>query len=374
MIYLDNAATTWPEPQVIAVMKETLEQYSGNPSSLHEQGRAAARVLAAARETVAEALGGHGAVTFTSGGTESVNWAIRGALHARRHTGRHIIAAAIEHDAVLAPLRDLADCGYEVTLLQPDKRGQIPIHKLSNALRADTAFVSVMLVNNETGAILPVREMAELVRENSSALFHTDAVQGFCKIPFTAAELGVDLLSVSAHKLHGPKGTGALWVRAGLKLSPMIQGGGQEAGLRSGTEALHNIAGFAKAVELAQQHFDETTAHWETLQTHMRERLSEAIPQARFLSQNAAHIVSFSLPGFKSEVVMNFLDARGVAVSHASACKRGGRSHVLTAMGLPHNVIDGTLRVSFSRHTHVDEVDQLIAGLRDAVATLFPSL
>lgn len=374
MIYLDNAATTWPEPQVIAVMTETLERYSGNPSSLHGPGRAAARVLAAARETVADALGGGGTVTFTSGGTESVNWALRGALHAKRHTGRHIIATAIEHDAVLAPLRDLAERGYEVTLLQPDKCGQIPIDALSDALRADTALVSVMLVNNETGAILPVRDMTEFVRAHSSALFHTDAVQGFCKIPFTAAELGIDLLSVSAHKLHGPKGTGALWVRNGLKLPPIIQGGGQEAGLRSGTEPLHNIAGFAKAVALARSQFDETTVHLEALQTHLRERLSEAVPRARFLPRGAPHIVSLSLPGFKSEVVMNFLDDRGVAVSHASACKRGGRSHVLTAMGLPHDVIDGTLRVSFSRHTSIAELDAFMIGLRDAVATLFPSL
>jgi len=355
-------------------MSETLTGCSGNPSSLHGAGRDAGRLLAASRAIVADALGGGGVVTFTSGGTESVNWAIAGALHARRHTGRHIVATAVEHDAALAPLRDLADSGYEVTLLPPDKSGQVSADALAAVLRDDTALVSVMLVNNETGAVLPVAEMASIVRAHSSALFHTDAVQGFCKVPFTAAGLGVDLISVSAHKLHGPKGTGALWVRDGVKLPPLIKGGGQEFGLRSGTEALHNIAGFAKAVELAVSSFDETTAHLEGLQAHLRTRLPQAVPTVRFLPQGAPHIMSLSLPGYKSEVVMNFLDDRGIAVSHASACKRGGRSHVLTAMGLPHDVIDGTIRVSFSRWTRVADVDALIDGLRDAVGSLFPSL
>ncbi|MCL2588986.1 MAG: cysteine desulfurase [Oscillospiraceae bacterium] len=374
MIYLDNAATTWPDPQVVATITETLTTYSGNPSSLNKAGRDAARILSASRETIATALGSGGAVSFTSGGTESMNWALCGALHLRRHKGRHIITTAIEHDAVLAHLRDLADYDYEITYLQADKSGQISIDALSAALREDTALVSVMLVNNETGAILPVREMAARIRERSDALFHTDAVQAFCKIPFKAADLGVDLLSVSAHKLHGPKGIGALWVRDGLKLLPLLRGGGQESGLRSGTEALHNIAGFAKAVELAQADFPETAAHLETLQTHLRARLPAAVPSVRFLPQGAPHIVSLSLPGFKSEVVMNFLDSRGIAVSHASACKRGGRSHVLSVMGLPNEIIDGTIRVSFSRHTTVHELDQLIEGLCEATATLFPSL
>jgi len=234
--------------------------------------------------------------------------------------------------------------------------------------------VSVMLVNNETGAILPVAEMVRLVRARSRALFHTDAVQGFCKIPFQAAALGPDLLSVSAHKLHGPKGAGALWIRDGLKLTPFLRGGGQGDGLRAGTEALHNIAGFAKAVELAEAHFVEATAHFMALQAHLRTLLPPVLPKVRFLPQGAPHIVSLSLPGTQSEVLMNFLDSRSVAVSHASACKRGGRSHVLAAMKLPKEVIDGTIRVSFSRHTSFHDVDALITGLCEAAATLFPHL
>jgi len=374
MIYLDNAATTWPDPEVVTTITETLTICAGNPSSLHGSGRAALRLLNRSRETVTKALGDGGAVYFTSGGTESNNWAILGALHARRHVGRHVITSAIEHDAVLAPLRETANNGYEVTVLPADQRGQVSTEALAKALRRDTALVSVMLVNNESGAILPVGEMASLVRKQSQALFHTDAVQGFCKIPFQVAELDIDLLSMSAHKLHGPKGIGGLWVRDGLKLPSFLRGGGQEGGLRSGTEALHNIAGFAKAVELAESHFDETTAHLLALQAHLREALPLVLPQARFLPLGAPHIASLSLPGAQSEVLMNFLDSRSIAVSHASACKRGGRSHVLSAMGLPKAVTDGTIRVSFSRHTTFDNVDHFIAGLQEAATTLFPSL
>lgn len=374
MIYLDNAATTWPDPAVRLVVAETLNTLPGNPSSLHALGREANRRLTECRAVIRDALGKTGSLTFTSGGTESNHWAISGALHTMRHRGRHIVASAVEHDAVLAPLKALGDTGYEVTLLTPNKFGQVSLDCLAAALRPDTVLVSVMLVNNETGAILPVQEMAALTCAKSSALFHTDAAQGFGKIPCSVDELGVDLLSVSAHKLHGPKGVGALWIRDGLNLPPVFRGGGQEGGLRSGTEPLHNIAGFAKAVELAMSRLDETTNHLESLQHYLRDHLPKAVPIVRFLPQGAPHIVSLSLPGYKSEVVMNFFDSQGIAVSHASACKRGGRSHVLAAMGLPNDVIDGTLRVSFSKDTTVIELDRLIAALTEATAVLFPVL
>ncbi|MCL2368962.1 MAG: aminotransferase class V-fold PLP-dependent enzyme, partial [Oscillospiraceae bacterium] len=202
-------------------------------------------------------------------------------------------------------------------------------------------------------------------------LFHTDAVQAFCKIECNAKSLGADLISLSAHKLHGPKGVGALWIRPDIKLPPLIQGGGQEHGLRSGTEALHNIAGFAKAVELSIRNFDKSYVHFQTLQTSLRQALPERIPDVRFLPQGAPHIVSLSLPGSKSEIVMNYLDSIGIAISHASACKRGGQSHVLTAMGLPKDVIDGTIRVSFSPYTTLGEIHQLIQGLARAKELFF---
>jgi len=374
MIYLDNAATTFPDSQVIETVSETLQRYPGNPSSLHKLGREAGRLLASCRETILDSLGGEGKLVFTSGGTESNNWAIAGALHLMRHRGRHIISTAIEHDAVLAPLRTLTDQGYELTLLQPDASGQISLDDLANALREDTVLVSIMQVNNETGAILPITEMAEIVRAQSKALFHTDAVQAFGKIPLHTSNLGVDLLSISAHKLHGPRGIGALWIRDSVKLPPLLQGGGQENGLRSGTEALHNIAGFAKAVSLSVAQLSETTVHLERLQSYLREKLPIALPCVRFLPRGAPHIVSLSLPGAKSEVLMNFLDSQDIYLSHASACKRGGRSHVLSAMKLPPDVIDGTLRVSFSRDTSIADLDALITALTSACNTLFPRL
>jgi len=374
MIYLDNAATTLPDPQVVETITETLTRYPGNPSSLHKLGREAARLLTSCRETILQALGGDGSLIFTSGGTESNNWAIQGALHLMRHKGRHIVSTAMEHDAVLAPLKELGDRGYEVSLLQPDSTGQISMDALANALREDTVLVSVMQVNNETGAVLPIQEMAEIIRWKSNALFHTDAVQAFGKISLCPTELGVDLLSINAHKLHGPCGVGALWIRDGVKLPPLLRGGGQENGLRSGTETLHNIAGFAKAVELSIPRLSETTAHLETLQTYLRETLPLSLPQVRFLPQGAPHIVSLSLPGAKSEVLMNFLDSLDIYLSHASACKRGGRSHVLSAMGLPADVIDGTIRVSFSRETSTADLDQFISALKEACTILFPRL
>ena len=374
MIYLDNAATTLPDPQVVEAISETLHLYPGNPSSLHKLGREAARLLSSCRETILQALGGNGSLIFTSGGTESNNWAIYGALHLMRHKGRHIISTTIEHDAILAPLRELGDRGYEISLLQPDASGQISAEALANVLRADTALVSVMQVNNETGAVLPIREMAEIVHRKSKALFHTDAVQAFGKIPVCPSALDVDLLSVSAHKLHGPCGIGALWIREGIKLPPLLRGGGQEGGLRSGTEALHNIAGFAKAVELSMARLSETSVHLQSLQTYLRETLPLSLPKVRFLPQGAPHIVSLSIPGTKSEVLMNYLDSRDIYLSHASACKRGGRSHVLSAMRLPADVIDGTIRVSFSYETSLGDLDKLISALTEACTTLFPRL
>jgi len=374
MIYFDNAATTLPLPEVIEEITKTLRDFPGNPSSLHELGRAAAKKLDTCREIVAGALGAEPqSLTFTSGGTESVNWAIHGALHAMRHRGRHIIAGATEHDAVLTPLKALSDRGYEITLLSPNSAGQITPSALADALRDDTALVSIMLVNNETGAIQPIRELADLTHSRSPALFHTDAIQGFCKLKFTAESLGADLISVSAHKLHGPKGVGGLWLRPGLHFPPLIRGGGQERNLRAGTEALHNIAGFAKAVELATANFDETAAQLQVLQTSLRTTLPQRISNTRFLPQGAPHIVSLSLPGTKSEVVMNYLDSQNIAVSHASACKRGERSHVLAAMGLSNEIIDGTIRVSFSRYNTTQEIDFLIQGLTDAKDMLFPA-
>lgn len=374
MMYLDNASTTKPYPQVIDAIFQNLSTHFANPSSSHTLGRSAATCLEDARKTLLNALGEKGKVYFTSGGTEANNWAIKAALHKNRHLGKHIIATAIEHDSVLALLKQLETQGYELSFLQPDAQGNISLSQLETTLRPDTALVVSMLVNNETGGILPVGDMVKLVRKQSKALFFTDAIQAFCKIPFCPTELGVDFLSVSGHKIHGPRGVAALWVQDKVSITPLLYGGGQESGLRSGTESLHNIVGFTKAVELAKASFAHTSAHLLDLQQYFREHLMVALPTAKLLPQGAPHIVNFSLPGYKSEVLMNFLDAKGIYLSHASACKKGGRSHVLSAMGLAPKIIDGSLRVSFSYETTILELDTLIKALVTAQKTLFQSL
>jgi len=364
-IYLDNAATTPTAPEVSEAVCDVLSTCWGNPSSLHKPGREAAGLLTSARETVAEALGAppH-ELFFTSGGTEANCWAILGTAHRMRRRGKHVITTAIEHDAVLSPFKLLETQGFEVTYLTPGKSDFPTL--LKSALRDDTVLVSAMLVNNETGEILPVREMAKIVHAKGNAVFHTDAVQGFLKIPFTASALGADLVTVSAHKIHGPKGIGGLWIKKGVKPEPMILGGGQESGLRAGTEPLHNIVGFAKAAELAKAQMSESTARLTEFQARVRQTLSTTLPHAEILPMGAPHIMSISLPGYKSQVIMNYLDGKGVYVSNSSACKKGGRSHVLEAMGLPQKIIDGTIRVSFSRYNTLEDVDIFCDTLREA--------
>ena len=355
-------------------MADSLATHFANPSSTHTAGRISAKLLASARLNITNALGGGGNVYFTSGGTESNNWAIQAAIHKNRHKGKHIITTAIEHDSVLTPLKQLESEGYRVTVLSPDTKGHITTKQLKDALCEDTVLVAIMLVNNETGGILPIADMVKLVKAHSSALFFTDAVQAFCKIPCSPLALGVDFLSVSAHKIHGPKGSGALWVKDDLHICPMLLGGGQEQGLRSGTESLHNIMGFSTAVTLALENFDANTKHLYALQAYLRTKLAEVMPHVLCLPMGAPHIFSLSLPGYKSEVLMNFLDAKDILLSHASACKRGGRSHVLSAMGLSPKVIDGTLRVSFSYETTQADLDTFVAALSSAEQSLFPSL
>jgi len=374
-VYLDNAATTPPCPEVVAVMSGVLASDYGNPSSLHAPGRQAKRTLEAARAAVAAPLGADpGEIYFTSGGTEANNWAIFGAARKLRRRGRHLILTAIEHDSVEKPAAYLESQGFRVTRLAPDETGGVSLSRLEAALEPDTILVSVMLVNNETGAVLPVREMAALTRAKSGALFHTDAVQGFLKLPISVRNIGADLLTVSAHKLHGPKGVGALWIKKGVTLPPLHFGGGQESGARSGTEPLHNIAGFGAAAELGVAHMAAFSADCVRLQAQIRETLGGAFSSARFLPMGAPHILNLSLPGAKSEVLLNALDAKGVCVSRGSACKKGRRSHVLSAMNLPPAVIDGSLRVSFSRYTTREEAAAFCAALTDAVRTLFPSV
>jgi cysteine desulfurase len=367
-IYLDNAATTCVCPEAAAAALDAMTLHYGNPSSTHTMGREAKRRLDAAREQVAAALGcAPEELFFTSCGSEADNWAvIRGAQYNARH-GKHIVSSAVEHEAVLQSLAYLEQRGFSVTRLRPEKDGSVSQDAVLAALTADTCLVSLMLVQNETGAVTDVASIAQAVRaRNPHTLVHTDAVQAFLKVPFSAGTLGADLISISGHKIHAPKGVGALYVRRGLRLPPYILGGGQENGRRAGTESLPLIAAFGAAAETAQRTFPEDAARMAALRAHPAARLPAENEGLLVLGGGAPQILSISLPGYRSEVLMNFLEAEGIYVSKSSACKKGGRSYVLAAMGLPAEVVDGALRVSFSRFTTQADADAFCAALSAA--------
>ena len=370
--YLDNAATTKVcEEAAQAALAAMTENY-GNPSSTHTKGREANRLLEAARKQVAAALGcAPGELVFTSCGSESDNWAILGGAEAMKRKGKHIISSAVEHDAVRRCLDELESRGFEVTRLAPDEKGGISVDSVVSALRDDTILVSLMLVNNETGAVTDISSIAKAVKKaNPAALVHTDAVQGFLKVPFSAKTLGADMISISGHKIHAPKGIGALYIKSGLRLKPFIVGGGQESGRRAGTEAMPQIAAFGAACEIARISMAENIARMQALRQLAVERLSRDIPELVLIGGGAPHILSISLPGWRSEVLMNYLEAREVYVSRSSACKKGGRSHVLEAMGLSAKVIDGAIRIGLSRFSTEEDIDALCMGLKEAHDTL----
>jgi len=375
-IYLDNASTTQVCPEAAEAALAAMTAHYGNPSSTHRLGREAKRLLDSSRESVARALSCSAEeVFFTSCGSESDNWAIRCGAHYNARHGRHILSSAVEHPAVLRCLDALEAEGFEVTRLKPQPDGSISAQEAVDALRSDTCLVTLMLVQNETGAVTDVASVFRAAREKSPhALLHTDAVQGFLKLPFSPAGLDADLVSVSGHKVHAPKGIGALYIRKGLNLPPLILGGGQENGRRSGTEALPQIAAFGAACAAGKRTFDADRARMAELRGHAARRLQEENPGLLLIGGGAPQLLSLSLPGWRSEVLMNFLEAEDIFVSKSSACKKGGRSFVLEEMGLPSEVIDGAIRVSLSRFTTREELDAFCDALRRARETLRPAV
>jgi cysteine desulfurase len=377
MIYLDHAATTKVCEAAAQVTLERMTVHFGNPSSRHPVGVEAAALLKQDREAVAGALGCLSEeLFFTSGGTEGDNWAILSALQVNRRVGKHIIATAVEHAAVMEPLRALEQQGYEVTYLMPDDTGRVSAGAVASVLREDTALVSMMLVNNETGAVFPVKETARIIKQSGKkALLHTDAVQGFLKLPFTPEGLGADLVTISGHKIGAPRGVGALYVRRGLRLPPLLRGGGQEGGLRSGTEPTAQIGGFAAACVIGRKNMGQNLAHMQALKKGTLERLSVLLPQVKAVGvSEAPHILCLTLPGYKSEVLVRVLGDMGVCVSAGSACHKGKASYVLSQMRLTPKEREGAFRVSFSPESTKEEVDGFCKALLAASREMFPSL
>ena len=365
--YFDNSATTVPCREAVAAVNNALTESWGNPSSLHRRGVNAEELLVSSRETVASALGcSHGEVYFTSGGTESNNLALFGAAYAGRRRGKRIISTSIEHPSVDETLNRLEAEGFEVIRLRVDSNGKISPEELYRAVNQNTVLISIMLVNNEVGSIQPVEAARRAVSvSRAPALIHCDAVQAFGKLPCKPSALGVDLMSVSSHKVHGPKGVGALYVRKDVKILPRAFGGSQEKTLRPGTEAMPAIAGFAAAVG-AMGYPSEQLRQAAMLRDYMLMRLRSLDGVVVNSPPDALpYITNISVLGIKSEPMLNFLSERGIYVSAGSACSKGKKSRVLMRMGLDDERLESPLRLSISRFTTTREIDMLVLGIQE---------
>lgn len=364
MIYLDNSATTRPFDCVIKAVSDNMTQNFGNASSLHKMGINAEKVIKDAKTAILDRLGLDGNIIFTSGATESSNTVFAGVPKAHRHDGKRIITTSFEHPSVENPLRELEKAGYEVVRVKPPKRDEHQDYeqRIIDAVDGDTLMVSVMWVNNETGFITDLSKIYSAVkRKNPKTIVHCDAVQGFCKLP--AKTLKADLISLSAHKIHGPKGIGALYAAKGVRFEPLLYGGGQQGGIRSGTEPVDLIAGFAEAV----RNYPDCGEKYAELNDTLEKRLSE-LPDIRINSYgNAKNILNFSVRGVRSEIMLHFLEEREIYVSSGSACSKGKTSGVLAEFGVPDKDADSAIRVSFSPFTVESDIDALVEGIADGI-------
>lgn len=376
--YLDNAATTRCVESVRDIVVKTMMEDYGNPSSKHLKGVEAERYLRQARETIARTMKvGEKEIYFTSGGTESNNWAIIGAAMANRRRGQHVITTAVEHAAVLQPMEFLKEQGFRVTYIPVDKRGVVDLETIEQAICEDTILISTMFVNNEIGAVEPIGEIAEIIRRKKpEILYHVDGIQAYGKYRILPKKTGIDLLSVSGHKIHGPKGVGFLYADSRVKLRPLILGGGQQAGMRSGTDNVPGIAGLGVAAGEAYRDFEEKQSLLFARKAKFIELVRE-LPQVALNSQpgeeGAPHIVSVSFPGVRSEVLLHALEERGVYVSSGSACSSNKKlpvSTVLKEFGLERELLDSTLRFSFSAFTTEEELEYCVDCIRELLPML----
>ena len=374
-IYLDNAATTAVRPEVAENMKPYFTEVYGNSSSLHTVGQKAKRALEEARQTVADVLQADpGEIYFTSGGTESNNLAIKGFAYANRERGNHLITTPIEHHAALNVFQSLQNQGFEVTYLPVDRHGLVDLDVLRDSFRPETILVSIMLANNEIGTIEPLQAITDMARESGIAV-HTDAVQAIGKIPLNVKNLGVDLLSLTAHKFYGPKGTGALYKRDGIKINPLFEGGHQEQILRPGTENIPGIVGLSTALSLAYQDLDSESVRLKALRDRLEEGIISRIDEVTINGhpqQRVPNISSLSFAFVEGEALVLSLDTMGIAVSTASACSAGTTepSHVLRAIGLDPLLSQGTLRLSLGRSNSTGDIDYTIDAVASAVSRL----
>ena len=374
-VYLDHAATTPVDPRVLEKMLPYFTDNFGNPNSQHAFGRRAVTAVDEARDTVAKCIGAKPSeIYFTSGGTESDNWAMRGAAHALANRGKHLIISAVEHPAMLSAAKELQREGFEVTLAPVDGYGVADLAKLEEAIRPDTVFIGVMAANNEVGTLQPVKEIAALAKARGIAFF-TDAVQAAGTLEVNVKELGADMLSLSGHKFYGPKGVGVLYVRSGLKLARLVAGGHQERGMRGGTTNVPGIVGLAEALRLSQEHLHENAAYVAGLRDRFVARVQKEIPFVKYNGHPENRLpgnANFSFRYIEGESLLFSLDLAGIAVSSGSACSSGSLepSHVLLAMGVPEGLAHGSIRFSFGRENTAGEVDYAVDRLKEIVVRL----
>lgn len=371
MVYLDNSATTKPCDAAVKAAVQMMTENFGNASSLHGAGVQAMKVLMEARRTVADALGCDSAeIYFTSGGTEANNMAVFGAAQAGRHKGKRIVTTAVEHESVLEPCSELEKAGFEVIRILPDRFGRITAGQIAEAIDQNTVLVSVMHVNNESGAVFPVETIRSAIkRAGAPALLHIDCVQSFGKLPVRVKKLDADLVTVTAHKIHGPKGIGVLYIKKGVHIPPRTFGGEQEGKMRPGTESTPLIAAFAAAVKALPDH-KKVQKQVQALNEAARRGMEDLGMVINSAPEASPYILNAALEGIRSQTLIQFLSSRGVCVSSGSACARGKRSHVLQAMGLADDRIDSSIRISFSRDNTEEDIAALCAALQEAKAQL----